>query len=173
LLEGDVLYRARTLALEGPVALFANLHPEVSWKDGVLILDKHNHDADVKPLGRGIVLIPLVFGCPKLVAMWDEPWQPTLAYPPRGIATLWESEPPKAATALLELVGESKAAILHALEIPMTTSEVAARIGVTPGAVSQQLAQLRRAGIVEAHRSGRGVYSSLTPLGTQLLELLG
>ena len=55
--------------------------------------------------------------------------------------------------------GESKAAILHALEIPMTTSEVAARVGVTPGAVSQQLAQLRRAGIVEAHRSGRGVYS--------------
>jgi DNA-binding transcriptional ArsR family regulator len=173
LLEGDVLYRARTLALEGPVALFANLHPEVSWKDGVLILDKHNHDDDVKPFGRGIVLIPLVFSCPKLVAMWDDPWQPTLAYPPRGLATLWEAEPPKAATALLELVGESKAAILHALEIPMTTSEVAARIGVTPGAVSQQLAQLRRAGIVEAHRSGRGVYSSLTPIGSQLLELLG
>ncbi len=133
LLEGDVLYRARTLALEGPQALFANLHPEVSWKDGVLSLDKHTWDEDVKPVGRGIVLIPLVFGCPKLVAMWDEPWQPTLAYPPRGLATLWEADAPRPATALLELVGESKAAILHALEIPMTTSEVAARLGVTPG----------------------------------------
>ncbi|MGZ8566362.1 MAG: helix-turn-helix domain-containing protein [Actinomycetota bacterium] len=51
-------------------------------------------------------------------------------------------------------------------------TELAARVGVTPGAISQQLAQLRRAGIVEAHRSGQGVYSSLTPLGTQLVELL-
>ncbi|MGH2636974.1 MAG: DUF5937 family protein [Actinomycetota bacterium] len=172
LLEGDVLYRARTLALEGPQALFADLHPEASWQDGVLTLDKHNWEEDVKPLGRGILLIPLVFVCPRLTVMWDEPWQPTLAYPPRGLATLWEGEPAAPGTALPELVGESKAAILRSLEIPMTTSEVAARLAITPGAVSQQLAQLRRAGIVEAHRSGRGVYSSLTPLGTQLVRLL-
>jgi DNA-binding transcriptional ArsR family regulator len=172
LLEGDVLHRARQLALEGPEALFANLHPEASWRDGVLTLDKHKWDEDIKPLGRGLLLIPLVFACPRLTVMWDEPWQPTIGYPPRGLATLWEGERVEAGTALLELVGDSKAAILRALEIPMTTSELAARLGVTPGAISQQLAQLRRAGIVEAHRSGRGVYSSLTPLGTQLVELL-
>jgi DNA-binding transcriptional ArsR family regulator len=139
----------------------------------VLTLDKHNWDEDVKPLGRGLLLIPLVFVCPRLAVMFDEPWQPTLAYPPRGLATLWEAEAERPSAALLELVGDSKAAILRTLEIPMTTSEVEARLGVTPGAVSQQLAQLRRAGVVEAHRSGRGVYSSLTPLGTQLVELLG
>jgi DNA-binding transcriptional ArsR family regulator len=172
LLEGDVLYRARQLALEGPEALFSNLHPEASWKDGVLTLEKHKWEVDIKPLGRGLVLIPLVFACPRLTAMWEEPWQPTIGYPPRGLATLWEAERTPSGAALLELVGDSKAAILHALEIPMTTSEVAKRLGVTPGAISQQLAQLRRAGVVEAHRSGRGVYSSLTPLGTQLLELL-
>jgi DNA-binding transcriptional ArsR family regulator len=71
-----------------------------------------------------------------------------------------------------ELVGDTRAAILRALEIPMTTTEVASRLGVTPGAVSQQLAMLRRAGVVDAHRSGRGVYSELTPLGTSLLALL-
>ena len=54
----------------------------------------------------------------------------------------------------------------------MTTTEVASRLGVTPGAVSQQLAMLRRAGVVDAHRSGRGVYIELTPLGTSLLALL-
>jgi DNA-binding transcriptional ArsR family regulator len=172
LLEGDVLYRARQLALEGPQALFSNLHPEARWSDGVLTLDKHNWDEDVKPLGRGLLLIPLVFVCPRLTVMFDDPWQPTLAYPPRGLATLWESEAPKPDKALVELVGGSKAAILEALEIPTTTTELAARVGVTPGAVSQQLAQLRRAGIVDAHRSGRGVYSSLTPLGAHLLELL-
>jgi DNA-binding transcriptional ArsR family regulator len=69
-------------------------------------------------------------------------------------------------------VGETRAAILRALEIPMTTTEMASRLGVTPGAVSQQLAMLRRAGVVDAHRSGRGVYSELTPLGASLVELL-
>jgi len=48
----------------------------------------------------------------------------------------------------------------------------ATRLGVTPGAVSQQLAVLRRAGVVDAHRSGRGVYSELTPLGQSLIGLL-
>ena len=173
LLEGDVLHRARVLALEGPEALFANLHPEATWRDGMLVLDKHAWDEDVKPDGRGILLIPLVFACPRLTVMWDDPWQPTVAYPPRGLATLWEPDRAREpGTALLELVGESKAAILRTLEIPMTTTEVAVRIGVTPGAVSQQLAQLRRAGIVEANRNGRGVYSSLTPLGAQLVGLL-
>jgi DNA-binding transcriptional ArsR family regulator len=72
-----------------------------------------------------------------------------------------------------ELVGETRAAILRALDIPMTTTEMASRLGVTPGAVSQQLSVLRRAGVVDAHRSGRGVYSELTPLGQSLVGLLG
>jgi DNA-binding transcriptional ArsR family regulator len=172
LLEGDVLHRARQLALEGPNALFGNLHPEATWGDGVLALDK-SWEQDVKPLGRGLLLIPLVFVCPRLMTMLDDPWQPTIAYPPRGVATLWEGERERPSTALVELLGDTRSAILRALDIPMTTSEVAARLGVTPGAVSQQLAQLRRAGVIAARRSGRGVYSELTPLGAKLVELLG
>jgi DNA-binding transcriptional ArsR family regulator len=171
MLEGDVMYRARVLALEGAEALFADLHPTMRWDDGVLTIDKR-WDKEVTPGGRGLVLIPLAFACPGLVALLDPPWQPTIAYPPRGIATLWEAERPEAGHALVELVGETRAAILRALEIPMTTSEVAARLRVTPGAVSQQLAALRRAGMVQAHRNGRGVYSSLTPLGERLVDLL-
>ncbi len=171
LLEGDVLYRARTLALEGAEALFRDLHPSVRWNDGVLTIDKR-WDLDVKPEGRGVLLIPLAFACPRLTVVTEPPWQPTIAYPPRGLANLWEADHAPTGKALEELVGQNRAAILRALEIPMTTSEVAARVGVTPGAVSQQLAVLRRAGVVEANRSGRGVYSSLTPLGAQLVGLL-
>src|SRR5919205_1260532 len=46
LLEGDVLYRARRLALEGAEGLFQDLHHVVSWRDGNLLLDK-KFDADV------------------------------------------------------------------------------------------------------------------------------
>jgi DNA-binding transcriptional ArsR family regulator len=55
----------------------------------------------------------------------------------------------------------------------MTTSEIATRLHLTPAAVSQQLGLLRRAGVVDAHRQGRGVYSMLTAHGRTLLELLG
>lgn len=171
LLEGDVLYRAKRLALEGAEGLFGDLHPAVSWKDGVLSVDKR-HDVDVTPGGRGLVLIPVAFACPKCTVISDPPWQPTLTYTPRAIATLWDSDRPSSEGVLDELVGETRAAILRALEIPMTTTEMASRLGVTPGAVSQQLAVLRRAGVVDAHRSGRGVYSELTPLGESLVGLL-
>jgi DNA-binding transcriptional ArsR family regulator len=72
-----------------------------------------------------------------------------------------------------ELIGGTRADLLRALEVPMTTTEIAERLHLTPAAVSQQLGLLRRAGVVDARRQGRGVYSSLTPQGRQLLELLG
>jgi DNA-binding transcriptional ArsR family regulator len=171
LLEGDLLYRAKRLALEGAQGLFGDLHPAVTWKDGVLSVDKRAEE-DVEPGGRGLLLVPVAFACPKCTVTTDPPWQPTLTYTPRAIATLWDADGPSGEGVLDELVGETRAAILRALEIPMTTTEVASRLGVTPGAVSQQLAVLRRAGVVDAHRSGRGVYSELTPLGESLVSLL-
>jgi DNA-binding transcriptional ArsR family regulator len=171
-LEGDVLYRAKRLALEGAEGLFDDLHPAVSWSDGVLSVDKR-WEQDLSPEGRGVLLVPVAFSCPKCTVITDPPWQPTLTYTPRGIATLWERDRIPTDDALDELVGGTRAAILRALEIPMTTTEMASRLGVTPGAVSQQLSVLRRAGVVDAHRSGRGVYSELTPLGESLLSLLG
>jgi DNA-binding transcriptional ArsR family regulator len=171
LLEGDLLYRAKRLALEGAEGLFGDLHPAVSWRDGVLSVDKR-WDVDVEPGGRGVLLIPVAFSCPKCSVITDPPYQPTLTYTPRAIATLWDTDRAPTEGVLDELVGETRAAILRALEIPMTTTEMASRLGVTPGAVSQQLAMLRRAGVVDAHRSGRGVYSELTPLGASLVELL-
>ena len=171
LLEGDVLYRAKRLALEGAEGLFGDLHPEVRWRDGVLTIDKR-YEAEVEPGGRGLVLIPVAFSCPKCSVITDPPWQPTLVYTPRAIATLWETGGTQQDGVLDELIGETRASILRALEIPMTTTEVASRLGVTPGAASQQLAVLRRAGVIDAHRSGRGVYSELTPLGASLVSLL-
>ena len=54
-----------------------------------------------------------------------------------------------------------------------TTSELARRLHLTPAAVSQQLGVLRRAGVVDARRQGREVYSELTASGRRLLDLLG
>ena len=171
LLEGDVLYRARQLALGGAELLFGDLHPSVAWRDGVLEIDKP-HEADVMPAGSGMILIPAVFDWPGVAVIHDEAYRFTLSYSPRGIANIWEAEPPKSG-AMDVLIGGTRADILRILEVPMTTSEIATRLHLTPAAVSQQLGLLRRAGVVDAHRQGRGVYSMLTAHGRTLLELLG
>jgi DNA-binding transcriptional ArsR family regulator len=179
LLEGDVLHRARQLALGGAASLFGDLHPALSWDNGVVNIDKehacsvHKEDQLVEGGGRGLVLIPAVFAWPAFVTMLDPPWQPTLSYSPRGVANLWGERPDDPVGAMDELIGETRASIMRTLEVPMTTSEVAQRLGVTAAAASQQLGLLRRAGVVEADRVGRGVYSRLTPLGRSLLELIG
>jgi DNA-binding transcriptional ArsR family regulator len=169
--EADVSYRARQLALGGAELLFADLHPMFEWTGGELILNKH-HEGVVEPGGRGIVLIPAVFDWPG-IAIMIETEHPALSYAPRGIATLWDDAPPERNGAMDELIGGTRADILRVLEIPMTTGELARRLHLSPAAVSQQLGVLRRAGVVDARRQGREVYSELTGDGKRLLDLLG
>jgi DNA-binding transcriptional ArsR family regulator len=172
LLEGDVAYRARQLALGGAELLFADLHPSISFDEGVVVIDKHLQE-EVRPEGRGLLLIPAVFDWPGMALLFGEGYQPTLSYSPRGLANLWEGSAPEHTGAMDELIGGTRADILRALEVPMTTSEIAQRLHLTPAAVSQQLGLLRRARVVEATRQGRGVYSALTDQGRKLLDLLG
>ena len=165
------MHRARQLALGGAELLFSDLHPAVSYTDGVVTIDKQ-YETQVHPDGRGLLMIPAVFDWPGIAILAGKGYQPTLSYSPRGIADLWGSQPGPTG-AMDELIGGTRAEILRTLEAPMTTTEIAERLHLTPAAVSQQLGLLRRAGVVQAHRQGRGVYSSLTPQGRQLLELLG
>jgi DNA-binding transcriptional ArsR family regulator len=171
--EADVMYRARQLALGGAELLFADLHPSVTWEDGALVVDK-NMAMEVDAGGQGLVLIPAVFDWPGIAMMMGEGLQPTLSYSPRGIAELWdEPEDVRGDGAMDDLIGGTRADILRVLTVPMTTTELASRLHLTPAAVSQQLGVLRRAGVVDARRQGREVYSELTSSGGRLLELLG
>lgn len=172
LLEGDVMYRARQLALGGAEALFADLHPSVTWRDGVLEIDKVS-EREMRPNGAGLLLIPAVFDWPGVAVLHGSDYLPTFSYSPRGIVNLWEPETPERQGAMDELIGGTRADILRTLQVPMTTSEIAKRLHLTAAAVSQQLGLLRRAGVVQAHRQGRGVYSKLTTQGKALLDLLG
>jgi DNA-binding transcriptional ArsR family regulator len=171
--EADVTYRARQLALGGAELLFDDLHPSLSLAGHDLVIDKLMCE-DVDPGGRGLVLIPAVFDWPGIALLIGEGLQPTLSYSPRGIAEIWDE--PTAGVgdgAMDDLIGGTRADILRVLSVPMTTSELAHRLHLTPAAVSQQLGVLRRAGVVDARRQGREVYSELTASGRGLLELLG
>ena len=170
--EADVTYRARQLALGGAELLFADLHPSLSLAGDALVIDKLMCD-DVDPGGRGLVLIPAVFDWPGIALLLGDDLQPALSYSPRGIAELWDEPEDARGGAMDDLIGGTRADLLRVLTVPMTTSELAHRLHLTPAAVSQQLGVLRRAGVVDARRQGREVYSELTASGRGLLELLG
>jgi DNA-binding transcriptional ArsR family regulator len=72
------------------------------------------------------------------------------------VATVWETRRP-APDSLSALLGRTRAELLLQLAEPGTTGELAGRLGVTAGAVSQHLGVLRGAGLVATRRDGRAV----------------
>ena len=88
-LDADIAHRARRLAQGGPAALFADLHPGVAWADDHLDVTS-DRNAAIALEGRGLVMMPSAFQWARPATTDLEPWQPTLIYPARGIATLWE-----------------------------------------------------------------------------------
>ncbi|MGC4942627.1 ArsR family transcriptional regulator [Kribbella sp. DT2] len=166
-LEADITYRARQLATGGARALFADLHPNVRWDDGVLRIEKMIGQHHVGAGGRGLLLAPSVFAY-KPVPPMDPSEAPMLAYPARGLATLWSTEPTTDATALAALIGAPRATLLGLLSEGPPTSELARRLKVTPSAVSQHLKVLHASGLVTRTRDGRQVLYRRSGLGDQL-----
>ncbi|WP_084959249.1 ArsR/SmtB family transcription factor [Thermoactinospora rubra] len=166
-LEADMTYRARQLAVGGARLLFADMHPNLRWHEGVLSIDKMIGRHHVAASGRGLLLIPSVFAHkPAPPVHPEEP--PLLTYPSRGAATLWAPAPASNPTALASLIGAPRAALLDLLKEPQPTVELARRLKVTPSAVSQQLRVLYATGLVVRARHGRRVLYRRSHLGDQL-----
>ncbi|MGR6921760.1 DUF5937 family protein [[Actinomadura] parvosata] len=166
LLERDVLRRSRQLAQGGARELFAGLDPAVVWTGERLLIDRP-WCADGGLNGDGLILVPSAFYWPA-VAVMTAPYQPMLVYPVHGVGTLWEQGPPPAPGALSALIGRSRAAILLALAEPATTSALAARMALTPGAVSQHLGVLSGGGLAVGMRIGKQVVYRRTLAGDML-----
>jgi Helix-turn-helix domain len=168
LLEGDVMLRARQLAIGGASLLFENLHPSLVFRNNVLEKQSSIRDQHVYPKGKGLVIVPSVFVGPQAMSMKDPPWQPTLIYPARGSANLW-GNPVDPNVALEALLGPGCARVLEALRVPTGTVELATRLRVAPGNVTHHLKRLARAGLVESHRQGRVVYYRHSSRAEELL----
>jgi DNA-binding transcriptional ArsR family regulator len=170
LFEGDVLYRARRLIDGGTDLLFADFDTQVGWDGHTLSVANENFTRSVRLGGRGLLLVPSVFAWPRVFAKLDGPGQPTLRYPPRGVARLWERDGADLPRGLAAVLGRSRALILSELDSPASTTDLARRTGLSAGGVSQHLTALRHAGLVNAYRVGRFVLYARTMVAESLLS---
>jgi DNA-binding transcriptional ArsR family regulator len=168
LLEADIAHRARRLTEAGPAGLFADLHPTISWREGILAVDQP-YKGHVRLGGRGLLLVPSAWAWVAPATITEAPWQPTLIYPARGVATLWDSGGERTPQALKAVIGSTRAALLAELDAPRSTTDVARLLEITPGGASQHLTALRAAGLVAGRREGRAVLYVRTPLADALV----
>jgi DNA-binding transcriptional ArsR family regulator len=168
LLTADLDDRLNQLAEGGLKALFSTLHPHVTFHGDTLRIVKY-YRGRARLNRRGLVLVPSVFAWPDVIVRTADP-EPILTYPARGLGRLWEPRGGVPVSPLAEVLGRSRAAILAQLALPMSTTQLAAALELTPPTVSTHLHALQAAGIVRSIRDGRTVVYRRTRLGEQLFN---
>lgn len=171
-LSDDVAYRSQQQARHGTTAMIRGLHPALGTDAGRLTVDA---DVVTGPasgrvaVGSELVLVPSVF-TPDVVLAVGRAGSSALLYPARGAGDVWTTRTGAPDEhSLAALLGRRRAAILACLDVPLSTTEVALRLGQTPPSVNQHLSVLRACGLVTSWRSGRSVLYRQTALGADLV----
>jgi DNA-binding transcriptional ArsR family regulator len=169
-LEGEVLGRARDLAMEGPATVLSTLHERVAHRAGAVEVGTPQQ-GEVRLRGNPLLLVPSVFAWPDVFTVQSPAWRASLYYPARGVGLVWEEvegardgQPDPLAL----LAGRARARLLrllHLLARPATTGDLAAHLGAAPASVSAQLQQLHRGGLLERTRVGRRVFYGIGAAG--------
>jgi DNA-binding transcriptional ArsR family regulator len=165
-LEADVAFRTQTLADYGLERVLSDLHPRVRWTGRALLIEGMQGRCHLG--GAGLLLMPSVFGWPSLAATSEPPAQPSLAYPARGIAEMWQPARTAQSDALARLLGQTRAALLESLAEPASTHTLARRHDLAPSTVSEHLSALRDARLVSSRRQRHAVMYQQTQLGVAL-----
>lgn len=168
LLEADIAYHSRRLAESGLEQLLGEVSPRLRWSGSTLTVTGTRGDHERVLDGKGLVLMPSVFVWPDVVGGSDEPWQPAVIYPARGIGGLWSESGDRTPEPLARLLGRVRADVLCALDEPAGTSALAHRLRLAPSSVSAHLSVLRGAGLLTSRRYGHQVLYERTPLGIAL-----
>jgi DNA-binding transcriptional ArsR family regulator len=167
LLQADLAHRLDELATGGVARLFRTLHPSVAMRGDLLTIVKY-YEGRAQLRRRGLLLVPCAFAWPDVLVSTADPL-PKLTYSPRGIGKLWETAPDTTESPLAAVIGRTRATILALLELPMSTTQLAAQLDLAAPTLSVHLKSLRAAGILSSQRDGRAVLYRRTPLGDQLV----
>jgi DNA-binding transcriptional ArsR family regulator len=169
----DLSYRMEQFANGGLARVLTGLHPEMALNRDTLQVDKPHHCSQRFDLsGSSILLLPCAFIWPTLMVECCGVDQPTVSYPPRGMAELWQEPSAEQPDPLSALVGRTRAILLATLGLPRTTTQLAGQLGLSPPAVSQHLKVLKDTALVTGRRRGRMVLYQRTPAATTLLKAI-
>lgn len=106
----DVTFRMEQFANGGLAHVLAGLHPGVALDADRLRIDKPHHCSHRFDLaGTGILLMPCAFIWPTVAVECCTVDQPSLTYPTRGVAELWQDAPADQTDPLSALVGKTRA----------------------------------------------------------------
>ncbi|WP_439657507.1 ArsR/SmtB family transcription factor [Lentzea sp. HUAS TT2] len=174
-LEEEALFRGRTLVVSGPEAMLEELDGRVLWSRPVLTAPFHC-DLDVPVTRSQLLLVPTVFaGGVRLFQ--QEAGVVALSYQARATGFFQVLTAPERVSRtedrLAILLGSGRAQVVRALEVPQTTTAVAASLGMAKSTVSQHLTVLSASGLVWKQRFGGRVLYQLDQGGVALLERLG
>jgi DNA-binding transcriptional ArsR family regulator len=172
MLQADLAYRLEQLSTKGLGHLLRSLHPIVSFDGDAIRVEKY-WDETVDLGGRGLLLVPCVFAWPDVIVQTVEPHTPTLSYSPRGMALLWTTSSLRDRTALADVLGRTRALLLAALDLPMSTTQLSDQLELAPPTVNAHLKALTNAGILSSRRDGRAVLYARSPIGDALLGAPG
>jgi len=167
--EADVHYRLERFAAGGVLAVLSELSPELVF-DGDRVLIRRNLQYRTDLGGRGLVLVPSAFVWPGVLVAASGDHQRTVYYPLRGVADMCEPARPGRGQPLAALVGRTRASLLRTLRLPLTTTELAAQLDMSPAAISQHLKILKESALVDSRRRGRAVLYQRTEVGTTLVD---
>ncbi|MFE7269942.1 DUF5937 family protein [Streptomyces sp. NPDC057623] len=165
--RADVSRRSQALLASGISGLLNTFRPMARWRSPVLEAD-YPVDRDVHLEGRGLLLIPSYFCWRRPITLVDGSLRPVLVYPVEKSAPLVSAA---GRAELSRLLGPTRAALLQEASARAwgTTSQLAAKVGISLPSASQQLTVLRETGLLSSHRDGKHVLHAATPLGRRLL----
>jgi hypothetical protein len=171
-LESDILYNSRMLTLLGYEKLFPELDKKFTFEANTIFLQDtiDNYIDNFVLTGQHLYLTPSIFSGNLVWHQLGEAWDPMFIYTPRGIG-LWNNVKPDSGEGLEIILGVGKANLLKVLSTPLSVGEIAHRLEITAGAVSQHVVTLHKADLIVANRHGKRVFYRLTERGQQLISL--
>lgn len=176
-LENDMLYHARQLALNGVEHMLNSLSDALEYEFQRIEITRkrapHNGETvDFALNGEGLYLTPALFHLPDSISWQITPeWDPMLIYSARGAGGWYTPQMPDPIEELELALGAARAQVLLALRDPEHTVGLARMLHLTESAVSQHLKRLTSAGLVDSRRSGHHVYYRLSDRGHSLINL--
>lgn len=171
LLSADIAQHTRVLGEGGLARLLPAISSRITWTGRTVRVETDGPSETRRrdTAGAGLLLQPSAFSWPMLIVVEDARYQPTIVYPARGVAELWQPRGGNTDAALARLLGRTRALLLASVVEPATTTVLARRHELAPATVSQHLETLAAAGLVKRQRVGRSVLYAATPLAEKLL----